>query len=163
MSDAKNSIPIPLPVASATGDPPPIEELKEVVIPLSNSSISVDYINVVIGEEFMIPDLAPIGIDTSRGGTPIYKDPLFKAVLETMDTNPIALIRGIKCKQINGGTKLVFYQGNHSNHWGFIDVLQIDKTEKGYKPIYNIKIYNSYLKSILKSDDRTQKYFESIQ
>lgn len=158
MSNTKNTVPLPLPLPKDSN----IEEEFHIT-PLSSSSITVDYINPVEGEDFQIPNTAPTGVDMGRGGTRIYKDKLFEAVLDTMNTNPIATIRGIKCKQINEGSKLVFYQGNPSNYWGYIDVLKLEKTEKGYRPLYNVKIYNSFLKSILKEDERTKKFFESIQ
>lgn len=141
----------------------PVEEQGYKITPLSTSSISVHYLTPIEGQRFLMDGEIEEGELTGRGGVKIYSDPLFVAVLDTIQSNQAAQLRSIRCKQVNDGTKLIFYQGSLSNVWGFIDVMQFNQNEDGtVTPIYNVRIYNSYLKGILKSDPKTQEFFQEI-
>jgi hypothetical protein len=89
----------------------------------------------------------------------IYSDPLFEALKRVLVEDVDARTKGIKFNQYNNGTKIVIYQGNPRNVWGFVDVVN---WIKGKEPVYDKRIYNSILKRILKKNELTKKYFEDL-
>jgi len=95
-----------------------------------------------------------------RYGNLIYTDPIFEALIKVIKEDTNAIRNSVLFSQF--GTKLTFYQGNPSNFWGFIEVINGDKISDTIKPEYRIRIYSSILKKIFKKNELTQEFFEGV-
>jgi hypothetical protein len=81
----------------------------------------------------------------------MYSDDIFNKI-KNVSKEKEFISRGIKIKQY--GKRLYFYQGNTSNNWGVIEARE-------GKPHY-IRIMNSYLLKLLKSNPITKEIFKEI-
>jgi hypothetical protein len=95
-----------------------------------------------------------------RHGNLVYSDPIFDAIIKVIKEDINAIRNGVLYSQY--GTKLSFFQGNPSNHWGFIEVINGDKVSDKIKPEYRIRIYSSILKKIFKKNELTKEFFEGV-
>jgi hypothetical protein len=95
-----------------------------------------------------------------RHGNVIYTDLVFESIIKVFKEDVNIGKNGIKFSQY--GTKLSFYQGNPSNFWGFIEVMNGDKISDEIKPEYRIRIYSSILKKIFKKNELTKEFFEGV-
>lgn len=95
-----------------------------------------------------------------RYGNLVYTDSIFEAIIRVLKEDTNALRNGVLFSQY--GTKLSFFQGNPSNFWGFIEVINGDKLSDKVKPEYRIRIYSSILKKIFKKNELTKEFFEGV-
>jgi len=110
--------------------------------------------------EIKEPDEIKSNINKDRHGNLIYNDKVFDSIKKVIKEDQNSTRNNIRFSQY--GSRLTFYQGNPSNFWGFIEVINGDKLENGVEPQYKIQIYSSILRKIFKKNDLTKKIFEEV-
>lgn len=105
-----------------------------------------------------VEKISQIGKD--RHGNLIFKDPLFESMKKVINEDINSIRNSIRFSQY--GTKIVFYQGNPSNFWGFVELAKENSTDNEIKREYTIRIYSSILKKIFKKNDLTKEFFEGV-
>lgn len=93
------------------------------------------------------------------GNNLIYSDPVFEALKAVISTNENLILRGVKYIQPNNGPKMIFYQGDRSNNWGFIESIY-DRNNNFVR--FRMVIINALLKNELMKDKRTKEYINVL-